>query len=276
MKRIVFVSDLHAGSFTGLLPPNFITFEGVPKLQNVGQEYLWSCWLDFANRVEDFEPHAVVVNGDCVDGMQKKSEGSELSLHDWKDQRGACIATLKVLRSVTRKAKWYFTQGTPYHVGNFGNAEEDIAEAMDATAYPSVGTGKLCREVLTLQVDGGVIIEAAHHVGFASIYKATPLEKEIRSTWMDVINNGVPMPDLQVRSHVHNYTNIEQEMSRAVTTPCWQLQTRFARKKSVHLLKPHIGGIFVEADYAAKKRGQSACRVEKKTYKLPPLEIAKL
>jgi hypothetical protein len=276
MKRLAVVSDLHCGSIYGLLPPDFLTFEGVPKLQNAGQKYLWECWLNFCGIVEDFDPHAVIVNGDDVDGLQRKNDGSELSLTNWKDQKDAAIKTLKVLRSVTRKAKWYFTQGTPYHTGHFGDAEEDIAEAMDATAYPSLGTGKLCRETLTLAVDGGVIIEAAHHISTASVYKTTPLEKEMQATWMNVVNNECPLPDLQIRSHVHNYSNVEQGLGRAITTPCWQLQTRYARKKSVHRLMPHIGGVLVEADYQAKKRGTSACQVRREIYKLPPVKIAQL
>src|SRR5215469_6241546 len=130
MKRGVCVSDLHSGSSYGLLPPDFVTFDGVPKLLNSGQEYLWKCWLDFCNRAEAFDPDFVIVNGDDVEGLQRKQDGAELCLSNWKDQRDASIKTLKVLRSVTHRAKWYFTKGTPYHTGHFGEAEEDIAEAM--------------------------------------------------------------------------------------------------------------------------------------------------
>lgn len=273
MKKLAVVSDLHAGHQTALLPPNFITYEGVPKLQNVGQEFLWRCWLDFCKRTEAFNPDIVIVNGDCVEGMQRKDDGFGLSLQDWKDQRGAAIAALKVLRSVTRKAKWFHTQGTPYHTGSYGNAEEDIAEAMGALPYNGIGTGKLCKEVLTIQVDGGVIVEAAHHVSFSSVYRATPLEKEAQATWQDVVNNEVPLPDIQVRSHVHNYTCLEQAKQILVTTPCWKLQDRYARKASVHRIKPHLGGIFITADYQAKKRGDPACKVLRETYKLPPVPI---
>jgi hypothetical protein len=272
MKKLAVVSDLHCGSFYGLLPHDFITFEGVPKLQNIGQKYLWECWLDFVTRVEAFAPDAVIVNGDCVDGMQRKSHGAELSLSSWKDQRGACIQTLKVLRSVTRKAKWYFTQGTPYHVDHFGDAEEDIAEAMDATPYPCYGSGKLCRETLTLRVDG-LIVEAAHHIGFASVYPTTPIQKEILATLLDVVVNGVPQPDLQIRSHVHNHTYVMQNRCHMLTSPCWQLQTRYGRKNSVHRLKPHIGGLLIEADYKAK---ENPFRIRYEGYKLPDIEIAEL
>ena len=266
MKRGIAVSDLHCGSFYGLLPPDFITFENVPKLQNAGQRYLWECWLDFCTRAEDFKPDFVLVNGDCVDGLQRKNYGAELSLTNWKDQRDAAIKTLKVLRSVTRKAKWYFTQGTPYHVGNFGEAEEDLAEAMGGSKYPSVGTGKLCREVLTLDING-FILEAAHHIGFASVYTSTPLEKEIVATKL----HASEIPHLQIRSHVHNYRNLEHGRGRIVTTPCWQLQTRYARKSSVHRLKPHLGGTYIQIDTKTKRS-----EVWAELYEVPSVEIAKL
>lgn len=268
-KRGVAVSDLHCGSFYGLLPPNFETFEGVPKLQNPGQKFLWDCWLDFANRVESFQPHFVIINGDDIDGMQKKSHGAELSLTNWRDQRQAAIATLKVLRSVTRKAKWYFTQGTPYHVGHFGSAEEDIAEAMGGTAYPGPGSGKLCREVLLLDIDG-VLIEAAHHIAFASVYPATPLDKEVRGADAD---RDERVPDLMIRSHVHRKKQIDQ---RIITTPCWELQTRYQRKSYLHLVKPDIGGTYIEVDSSAKKAGYPPCQVKFETYTLPQRPIASL
>ena len=267
MKRGVVVSDTHPGSFYGLLPPDFITYEGVPKLQNKGQEFLWKCWLDFANRVERFEPHFVIVNGDIVDGPQRKQHGAELSLSSWRDQKQASIACLKVLRSVTRKAKWYFTQGTPYHTGHFGEAEEDIAEAMGATPYPSVGSGKLCRETLTLDVDG-VIVEAAHHISFAAVYPATPMEKEAKSSLLAQV-----VPDLMIRSHVHRHKQID---NRIVTTPCWQLQTRFGRKNSVHQVVPSIGGTYIAIDPSAKKSGHTPCKIDFELYELPPVGIAKL
>lgn len=273
MKRGVCVSDLHCGSTYGMLPEGFVTFEGIPKLQNIGQKYLWECWLHFTTLVEDWNPDFVIVNGDDVDGMQDKQRGAELCLGNWKDQRDACIKTLKPLRAATKRAVWLFTMGTAYHTGHFSEAEEDIAEAMEASPYSGPGGGKLCHDVATLKIDDGVIIEAAHHISFASVYRSTPLEKEAQATWHDVVNNEAPLPDLQIRSHVHNYSQLEQGKQLMVTTPCWQLQNRFPRKSSVHRNIPHIGGIFIEADYEAKKRGEPACRVKRKLYKLPPLPV---
>jgi len=271
MKKGVIVSDLHAGSFYGLLPPEFITFEGVPKLQNPGQIYLWQCWLDFVNRVETFNPDFVIANGDLVDGPQKKNLGAELSLASPKDQKDAAIATLKVLRSVSGRAKWYFTQGTPYHVSHFGEAEEDVAEAMGATPYASLGTGKLCREVLRLPI-GDVLLEAAHDISFSSTYKSTPLEKETQAHWMALASHDIPLPDLQIRSHVHHYRHLGHPTGAILTTPCWQLQTRYARKNSTVRLLPDIGGIFLTIH--GKAEGAPWYNVYPEKYKLPPMPIA--
>lgn len=261
MKRGVVISDTHCGSFYGLLPPGFVTFEGVEKIINPGQQYLWECWLDFANRVEAFEPHFVIVNGDVIDGLQFKSHGAELSLHNWKDQRDAAIKTLKVLRSVTRKAKWYFTQGTPYHTGHFGEAEEDIAEAMAGVPYSSFGTGKLCREVLKLEVESGFHLLAAHHVSLASVYTTTPLLKESRAS------RGAEQ--LHIRSHGHHCTEVMEDGVRTVMSPCWQLQTRYARKGGPQRLIPDIGGLFIEIN-------QGRSTVWPKLYSVPPLPVTKL
>lgn len=151
MKRGFVVSDLHNGSIYGLLPPDFVTFEDVPKPQNAGQKYLWECWEDYCDRTAAFRPDFGIINGDCVDGPQQKNHGSELSLIAPQDQTSACIQTIKRLKKgLPAHCKLYFTQGTPYHVGNFGASEEAVAEATGGTRYPSVGTGRLCREILWL------------------------------------------------------------------------------------------------------------------------------
>lgn len=279
MKRGAVVSDIHAGSIYGILPPDFETFEGVFKLPNAGQDYLWSCWQDFTQRVANYDPDFIIVNGDMVDGPQRKNHGAELSLAAWQDQKDAAIAALLVLHNRVRpECRWYFTQGTPYHVGNFGAAEEAIAEALGGQRYFSLGTGKLCREVLWLDVDG-VIIEAAHHISASTgFYRLTALDREGQWSAMSAkdATMGVPKADLLIRSHVHYFGLAEHASKMIVTTPCWQLQTRFMRKSSVHRMHPNIGGLLIEVDGSAKKKGEAPCRVTKELYDLPPIKTTKL
>jgi hypothetical protein len=132
MKRIAVVSDLQCGSIFGMLPPDFVTSEGVIKPQNDGQKYLWGCWLQHCDKVKTFAPDYIIVNGDCIDGPQRKQQGSELSLTLLFDQRRAAVETLRVLKNAAPKAKWYFTQGTEYHVGTSAEHEEEIAKELGA------------------------------------------------------------------------------------------------------------------------------------------------
>jgi hypothetical protein len=278
MKRGIVVSDIHSGSIYGLQPPNFETFSGVKVQQNAGQEFLWKCWLDFAKRVRVFKPDFVIVNGDVVDGPQRKNQGAELALSAPGDQVGAAIEVLRVLRKAAPKAKFYFTQGTPYHVGEWGDAEESIAGVLDATPYLSVGTGKLCREVLWLSMEG-VILEAAHHIsGGTGFYRLTSLDREAQWSAISAkdATKGIPKSDLLIRSHVHNFAYGEHASKQVLTTPCWELQTRYARKHSVHRLHPDIGGIMIEVDGKSKVKGEAPCVIRKELYNLPPVAITAL
>jgi hypothetical protein len=278
MKRLAVVSDLQVGSIFGMLPPDFLTSEGIPKLQNVGQRYLWDCWLDFCERTREFKPNAIIANGDMNDGRQRKQEGSELSLNLISDQIRAAVECLQVLKKAAPNAKWYFTRGTPYHVSVCGEAEEEIAKSMNAEKYSSVGTGVYVREVLWLDVEG-VIIEASHHIGVSQgFYRATQLDKEMQWSAMTAKDNtkGVPKADLLIRSHVHHFMALHHGSKQGVQCPCWQLQTNFMRKNSVYRLTPDIGGVHIEVDGEAKKRGKPPCRIWQELYPLPGVSVTQL
>lgn len=278
MKRGTVVSDLHCGSIYGLLPPGFHDFKGKECRLNAGQEYLWECWIDFAKRAQAHKPDFVIINGDVIDGPQKKNHGSELDLPAHRDQQLAAVQVLKELRNRLPKAKFYFTQGTPYHVGHFGGAEESIATALEAEQYQSIGTGYLCREILWLAVEG-VVIEAAHHISVSSgFYRLTALDREMQ--WSALTGKdatkGVPKVDLVVRSHVHYFSKAEHASKQGVTTPCWQLQTRYMRKNSTSRMLPDIGGLLLEVDGTAKKRGEAPVRIIKELYTLPAVTVTEL
>lgn len=278
MKRGMVVSDLHAGSIYATLPPGFTTYEGVVKPWNVAQEYLWKCWDDFTWRAHLFKPDFVIVNGDCVEGPQRKANGFELSLQSMDDQIQAAVGILQLLKERTPGSKWYFTRGTPYHVGEWGGVEETIALVMGGESYPSVGVGKKCREVLWLNVEG-VVVEAAHHIGGASgFYRMTALDREGQWSAMAAkdTSKGVPKADVLFRSHVHFFGHVEHSSKQIVTTPCWKLADSYARKNSLHRFHPDIGGVFAEFEGEKKKRGEVPCKIEKELYSLPPVQVVNL
>jgi hypothetical protein len=279
MKRGLVVSDIHAGSIYGMLPPDFMLYDESTKSLNPGQQYLWSCWDHFCEQAGKFRPDFIIANGDLIDGPQRKNHQSEIALISPRDQGKAAAEVLSLLRQrVPRHTRWYFTAGTPYHVGDWGESEESIAEEFGGQLYSSVGTGRRCKEVLWLDVEG-VIIEAAHHIGVTQgFYRATQLDKEMQWNAMTGKDpsKGVPRADLIVRSHVHYFNEVGHASKQGFTNPCWQLQTRFMRKNSVGRMLPDIGGVFLEIDGAAKLDGRRPVTIIPEIYRLPPLEVSKL
>jgi len=278
MRRIIAIGDLHVGSSVGLLPPNFTDSQGLTVPQTPAQQYLWGCWVDFCTRATKRPVDAVVVNGDVIDGRQPAAGGAGLSLRYLPDQVSAAVETLRVLRSRTGSAPWYFTAGTTYHVGENGTYEEAVAERIGARPYHSIGVGRLVREVLWLDVDG-VLLEFAHHIGGASgFYRLTPLDREMQ--WSALSgkdpSRGVPRADLIVRSHIHTFMAAEHASKQGLVLPCWQLQTSYARRRSVHRMHPDIGGVVVDVEPDRKRLGHAPCRVTKYLYDLPPVPITRL
>lgn len=278
MKRGLAIGDIHCGSMYGMMPPLFITYDDAHKLQNPGQAYLWKCWEDFCWRAAKFDPDFIEFGGDAVEGPQRKSNGFEVSLPSPDDQVAAAIGTLELLKSRCPRARWYFVAGTPYHVGEWGSAEEGIAKAIGGVAYPSLGPGTRSRQVLWLDAEG-VMLEFAHHLGGASgFYRMTALDREGQWSAMAAKDStkGVPKADLLIRHHVHFFGAIEHASKQVVTVPCWKLQDNYARKGGVHRFHPDIGGIFLEMDGEAKQRGEAPVRIIKELYSLPPVRAVVL
>jgi hypothetical protein len=279
MKRGVFIGDEHCGSMYGLLPPAFETYDGGVKVWNPAQEYLWKCWEDFAWRVEKFDPDFIVNNGDAIEGPQRKTNGFEVSLISQDDQCKAAVTALQLLKSRCPRAKWFFTAGTAYHVGDWHSAEEAIAKQVGGEAYPSVGTGKYCREVLWGNVDG-VTIEVTHHPAGSStgFYRMTTLDRDGQWSAMAAkdASKGIPKADVLFRSHHHFYGVVEHDSKLIVQVPAWKLGDRHSRKLGLHRFHPSIGGVFAEFDGEAKGRGNKPCQVERVLYSLPPVKIVEI
>lgn len=276
MKKIAIVSDIHAGSIFGMLPPAFINSEDKVVEQNVGQAHLWKCWENFAGEVKTLQPDVIVVNGDVIDGQQRKSIGVELSLPMMSDQEEAAIQTLRVLRNAAPNAEWFFVQGTEYHDLTAAHGLESVASRMEGRTYSGLGTGRYSKEILDLEIEG-VIINIAHHIdGTGGIYRATAADREGIWSALAGKEGKSPKADVVIRSHVHSFVHVEHESKHIVVTPCWELQTRYARHKSAYRLIPSIGGIFLHIDGDLKKRGLDPCRVEKRIYPLPAIKPVKL
>jgi len=276
-KCVLVVGDLHCGSIYGMLPPDFQTSDEGVKRQNPGQKYLWDCWQYLAARIAGLPIVAVVVNGDCIDGRQQAQRGTELALPMLEDQTAAaekCLLTLK--DGIKAKPKWYFTAGTEFHDQKAGREVEVLARALGATPYNGLGTGRYCREVLDLEIDG-VVGNFAHSISCSGgLYRATAPDRE--AVWSALAGKEGKMPkaDVLVRSHAHYFVHLEHQTKHALICPCWQLQTRFMRKNSVYRMIPDIGAVIIWIDGEAKARREDGVFVEKILFDLPKIGTTKL
>ena len=263
MIAIAALGDTHCGSHVGLLPPDFKDRAGNRISQNVVQAYVWECFDHYCHRLWESPIVAVVVNGDVIDGKQQKSGGIG-AMPDLADQRRAAVISLEhLLSGFQERPALFFVRGTPYHVGNDGDDEEAIAEAMHGEEYEGEGIGYRAKAVLNLQV-GKTLLHFAHHVAYSSVNAVTPLGREIGRA-LKRAYHGAPMPDLLVRSHVHQFGLATIGETQALSLPCWQMPGSHIYKNNAHPIVD-IGGAIIWIDPDTK-----GARVECRPYPLPSL-----
>lgn len=275
-RRGLTIADLHHGSSYGMLPPNFIDSDDREVAQNIGQKYLWQCWTDMTEHAADGGPiDFLVVNGDAIDGEQRKQHGTELCLPRLADQSEAAIQSLTFLIDKIKPAKIYVVSGTPYHDSEAGREAEVVAERIGAERYPGLSAGRYCRDMLDLNVDG-VVVNCMHGIpSSGALYRGVSPDRE--ALWSAVAGKeGKALKaDCLVRSHVHHFVHVEHPSKHIFVTPCWQLQTGFMRKSSAFRFMPDIGYAIIEIDPEAKKRKEDPCQIRKRCYPLPEPRAAK-
>lgn len=248
-KRILVLSDLHCGSIYGLIHPKFTTADGNRVSLNTGQQALWARWTELADLLASTKIDAVVLNGDVIDGHQRAQRGTELSLPMLQDQAACAVEVIQefLRRARIRRAKIYGVQGTEYHDGKAAEQAEFVYYMLGCEVYPGRGTGRWSHEVLDLDVDG-ININFAHGISVSSgIYRSTAIDREVLFASL-AAKEGRGSVDVVVRSHAHYFVHVEFANRHAIITPCWQLQTRYMRKRSVYRMIPDIGAIVLCVD----------------------------
>jgi hypothetical protein len=230
-------------------------------------------------RAAKFNIDSVVVNGDLIEGKQPKQKCAELTLVAPNDQETAAVFLMRDLRNwleknAGREVPFYFVQGTEYHEGRGAEELETIAARVKGANIQSNFTGRYCKEVLDLAVDG-VVVNFAHHLGGGSGFtRSGVLDGE--AVWNQITSSkGESVAaDLIVRSHLHFFMHVEHVNRHALLCPCWQLQTRFARHSSAYRLMPNIGVLILHINPEAKTRGLDPISFTKILYSIPTPKVS--
>lgn len=210
-KRVVVISDLHAGHVLGLTHPDFN-----PAYPRGSPEYKFGLrrrelWNFYAKTLADLKPiDVLIVNGDAVDGKGTRSGGTELLTTDRDKQ--ADMAAVAILEAEAGKV--FMSYGTPYHTGTDEDWENAVASEVGAE---KIG-GHDWIDV------NGVVIDYRHFVSRSIIPhgRHTPIARERLWNILWAEWGEFPKSDIIIRSHVHYFNYCGGFGWMAMTTPALQ------------------------------------------------------
>ena len=212
-KRVLVISDLHSGHAVGLTPPSWLdtpSKTASPARLKLAR-YRKFAYEKFHTKIKELQPiDVLLVNGDCIDGREKKSGGSELIAVDRDDQ---CDMASELIRFIKAK-KIVMTYGTPYHCGSIEDHENKIAREVKAEKIGG-------HEWVSVN---GLVFDLKHKVGSSSIphgrFTSIAKEKLWNLLWSE--REESPKSDIIIRSHVHYHNYCGGNDWLAMTTPALQ------------------------------------------------------
>src|SRR3989304_7748253 len=145
-KRIVVISDLHSGHILGLTPPAWDADSPDRRAEYLKKAFKQRrhIWDFYSATLKDLRPiHALIVNGDAIDGSGERQAGREMLVVDKNDQ---CEVAAECIKEARAK-NVLLTYGTGAHTGKDVDFGKNIAKFVEAAKGEGVG-GLLWHEVL--------------------------------------------------------------------------------------------------------------------------------
>lgn len=245
IKKVLVVSDLHAGSKASIVPPDFEPEGGGSFVPNESQLLLYEAYHEMlawiAEETNDYKDSFVFVhNGDAIDGIHHGTV--DIISHDWQVHVDLAAHLLKPIAD--RAHKTFIIEGTETHTKDFerslGQRLGGVRSAYHrAYAWPN----------LTLNVNG-CNVRFSHHVGPTNNSANRPKKvldhlKHVRSEitdapWRDV--EPPPLPSFVCGAHCHTTTEafINGRHLGGITTGSWQVLNRYGQRV-VNGAQPIVG-----------------------------------
>ena len=236
---MVVIADTHCGSRAAICMPDNAQKDGGSYRAGSAQRALYEAWAGLAG--EWHKPDILLHVGDAIEGQARKESGVGCWSTGLDDQL-KCAALL--IKEFDAKKK-YIIEGTGYHVDAGGKSLEHWLGEMIGAEKIGSGNSMHAADELLLKV-GKLLFHASHHISVGSgWYKTTPIAKEMV---MGLLNASSKLPkgenvDVFLRAHVHTFCGVEFDRQRGFLVPCWQLQTKYMRKKSAFGMMPTIGAL---------------------------------
>lgn len=241
---ILFVSDLHIGSYYSLCSEEpYVAAGDTYHKPNQFQENLLQHWDSLNDRVAK-RPLMLTVNGEFIDGNNRKEIGMGLWSTDLNDQAEDAIKVIKRLKYDNITA----TKGSPYHSKSEGiNIDEMIAKRLQVYSYTGLINDKKAKIVNNIVQESPTTIKyylyyrilnyvfnVVHKVGYSKIaqYRPTPLSRimmigEFEKDKMFDKEEFDDVVTFYIRSHTHNNLDVGFNHSRGFVTPCWKIMDEY-------------------------------------------------
>jgi len=189
--RVVVLSDLHCGNRAGLTHPDWQWHHDSKFSEQ--QKEMWD-W--YAQCIENLLPvDILLILGDCVDGVGKKSGGTEQITTDRKKQADMAVAAI----SPWHAPRINMVYGTPYHTGCNEDWEDIVADKLGVNARVDISG----HEFININ---GIRFDCKHSIGSSSIPHGRHTAIARSKLWNDAWHaNHEKQPSSQIllRGHVH-------------------------------------------------------------------------
>jgi len=173
----------------------------------------------------------VVVNGDLVDGLNRKSRGTGLWTYQLDLQAENCARLLDLI-STQPDAPFFVIGGTPYHVEENPGIDQYTAELL-----ARMGRNAQYKGQEHIFQHGRQKFHFSHYSGDA-IYEGTTLSKEILFSYKHEIDiTGL------VRGHRHHYWLDTDGFRFAVKLPAWKGRDEYVANKGMRYARTQIGWV---------------------------------
>ena len=255
-------SDLHAGSTVAVCPPSWVNLDGNTISASPGQLILYRQWKRSAFKVKEAlnenrrrKRLVIVLNGEPIDGDHH--ETYQLITKNKPEQEGIAISLLdewmKIVEFDPKRGDcMYMTRGTTshekgQHLNNIGRDLDGVVPYRKDSS-PTTKDGRYFYDILRRTVNGK-LFDIAHH-GFSVSKRRWLKSNNVRwtliSMYFDALEEGLPIPDYVIRSHLHEYTYDRYKDMWGCVTPAWQIKTNFGFKVAPNNHINTIGMIYFD------------------------------
>jgi len=249
---------MHVGSIYAVRSPDARLVDGSEVKMNEFNQQLYDIWCWARDSRESKKTDLLVINGEPIDGSNKKSISNETwtpSVHMQLEDSERLIRMYNWRDIVaTRGSRYHVTVDNTYHEeflakelgcipysGLFGKAQETNSDTKSYNILPQY------TDFYLWCIINGKRFSICHHVGYnkTELYRTTALGREMavmefaKGKWYPSNGNV----DVIVRSHVHYYVQVRFHKQIALTTPCWKLPDEFQLRRGLGGTAVNIGSI---------------------------------